>query len=94
LREICKEYEIVLIDDEVQAGVGRARKMWACEHTNTTPDIMCDSKSIDAGIPLAIVIVKDEIEKNSPIAFIQAPPEQIPLGMLVVKPCATLRRNS
>ena len=41
LREWCDANDVVLIFDEVQAGFGRTGKLWAFEHYNVTPDLIC-----------------------------------------------------
>ena len=51
LREITEEHRVPLILDEIQAGMGRTGKMWSCEHTGTTPDIMTISKGTAGGSP-------------------------------------------
>lgn len=62
--EICKKYDVLLIFDEVATGFGRTGKMFACEHSGVTPDIMALSKGITGGyLPLAATIVKDKIYK-------------------------------
>ena len=67
LRRITTDKGILLIFDEVQSGMARTGKMWACEHYGVTPDIMTASKSIGgAGIPLAAVFYKKELDKWPP----------------------------
>ncbi|MGQ0772294.1 MAG: aspartate aminotransferase family protein [Nitrososphaerota archaeon] len=61
VRKLCDENGILLIFDEIQAGLGRTGKMWACQHWNTTPDIMCLAKGIAGGIPMSATLVKPEI---------------------------------
>ena len=61
IREICNRHNLVLIFDEIQAGLGRTGKMWAGENWNTTPDIMCLAKGIAGGIPMGLVLAKQEI---------------------------------
>jgi LysW-gamma-L-lysine/LysW-L-ornithine aminotransferase len=61
IREICDRRNIVLIFDEIQSGLGRTGKMWACQNWNTTPDIMCLAKGIAGGIPMGLVLAKQEI---------------------------------
>jgi LysW-gamma-L-lysine/LysW-L-ornithine aminotransferase len=61
IREICNRRKLVLIFDEIQSGLGRTGKMWAGENWNTTPDIMCLAKGIAGGIPMGLVLAKQEI---------------------------------
>jgi acetylornithine/LysW-gamma-L-lysine aminotransferase len=61
VRNLCNEKGILLIFDEIQAGLGRTGRMWASEHWNTTPDIMCLAKGIAGGVPMGATLVKPEI---------------------------------
>ena len=61
VRKLCDEKNIVLIFDEIQSGFGRTGKMWASEHWNTVPDIMCLAKGIAGGIPMGATIVRPDI---------------------------------
>ncbi|HVD20761.1 MAG TPA: acetylornithine/succinylornithine family transaminase [Nitrososphaera sp.] len=61
IREICNRRKLVLIFDEIQSGLGRTGKMWAGQNWNTTPDIMCLAKGIAGGIPMGLVLAKQEI---------------------------------
>jgi len=61
LREICDRRGIVLIFDEVQTGFGRTGKMWASEHWDVEPDVMCVAKAMAAGIPIGATIARDDI---------------------------------
>ena len=61
VREICDRRNLVLIFDEIQSGLGRTGKMWAGQNWNTTPDIMCLAKGIAGGIPMGLVLAKQEI---------------------------------
>jgi len=61
LREICDDKEAVLIFDEVQTGFGRTGRLWASEHWNVTPDIMCVAKAMGGGLPIGATIGKAEI---------------------------------
>lgn len=62
VRELCDEYDIILIDDEVAMGFGRTGKMFAYEHAEIEPDIVCLAKGITAGyLPLAVTMTNDKI---------------------------------
>jgi len=61
LRAICDEHGILLIFDEVQSGVGRTGRMWACEHSGVKPDIMTSAKGLGSGLPIGAVIAKKSI---------------------------------
>ena len=69
LREIADRYHLPLIIDEVQTGFGRTGKFWGCEQTGTTPDIMCISKSVGAGIPFSLVAYRKEYDETLPEGF-------------------------
>lgn len=61
LRRICDKFGIILIVDEIQAGLGRSGKLWAFEHSGIEPDMICTSKALGGGLPLAAVISRAEI---------------------------------
>jgi acetylornithine/LysW-gamma-L-lysine aminotransferase len=61
LREICDEKNILLIFDEVQTGFGRTGKVFACEHWNVVPDVLCLAKSVAGGLPMGATFAKEEI---------------------------------
>ena len=50
--------------DEVQTGMGRTGKMFACEYWEVTPDIMCLGKSIAGGLPMGVTIAREEIASS------------------------------
>jgi 4-aminobutyrate aminotransferase len=56
LRALCDKYGILLVDDEVQAGMGRTGKMFAIEHFNTKADIYSIAKGVASGLPLGACI--------------------------------------
>lgn len=62
LRELCAQYNVHLIADEVATGFGRTGRMFACEHAGISPDILCVSKGLTAGLmPLAATLCREEI---------------------------------
>ncbi len=62
LAALTKKWGTLLIVDEVMTGLGRTGKMWACEHENVTPDLLCTAKGLAAGyLPLAATLTTDEI---------------------------------
>ena len=61
VRKICDENEILLIFDEIQSGLGRTGRMWASEHWETSPDILCLAKGIAGGVPMGATLVKPDI---------------------------------
>ena len=62
IREICDQYGVLLIHDEVMSGGGRTGRFFAAEHWDVTPDIICLSKGFGGGyVPLGAVIARDDI---------------------------------
>jgi 4-aminobutyrate aminotransferase len=58
LQRICRKYGILLVCDEVQSGMGRTGKWWACDHAGIEPDILCVAKGIASGMPLSATIAR------------------------------------
>lgn len=56
LRQLADKYKILIIDDEVQSGMGRTGKMFAIEHWDTMADIYCFAKGIASGMPLGAFV--------------------------------------
>lgn len=63
VREICDRYGILLIVDEVQAGMGRTGKLFAYEHSGIKPDIMTLAKALGNGFPIGAMLATDKISK-------------------------------
>lgn len=62
VREICNQYEVHLIADEIAVGFGRTGSMFGCEQAAITPDFMCLSKGITGGyLPLSVTLTTDDI---------------------------------
>jgi 4-aminobutyrate aminotransferase len=62
IASIARRHEILLVDDEVQAGFGRTGKMFGIEHSNTVPDILYTAKGIASGMPMGAVILDAKLD--------------------------------
>jgi len=62
VREVTKRYNVLLIADEVQTGLGRTGRMWGVDHWNVVPDILAVAKSLGGGVmPVSAVVTTEEI---------------------------------
>ncbi len=61
LRKLCSDHGIVLVDDEVQSGMGRTAKMFAIEHFGVEPDLVTTAKALGGGLPISGVTGRPEI---------------------------------
>lgn len=61
LKKLADKYDLLLIDDEVQSGMGRTGKWFAIEHWGVEPDIICTAKALASGLPLGATIAKAKI---------------------------------
>lgn len=63
LRALCDEHGILLVCDEIQTGVGRTGKMWACEHWDVEPDVLLTAKGLGSGMPIGAIIARESVMK-------------------------------
>lgn len=62
LRQLCDEFGALLIVDEVQTGMGRTGKMFACEHSGVVPDILCLAKALGGGVmPISATLASEKV---------------------------------
>jgi adenosylmethionine-8-amino-7-oxononanoate aminotransferase len=61
LRELCDAHDVWLVADEVFTGYGRTGTMWACQHADVAPDILCVGKAFAALLPMGAVLVTDRV---------------------------------
>lgn len=62
VEELTRQHETLLMVDEVMTGFGRTGRMWACEHEDVSPDLLCTAKGLAAGyLPLAATLTTDDI---------------------------------
>lgn len=66
LRALCDRHGILLICDEIQSGMGRTGRMFACEHWDVRPDIITMAKGLGSGLPIGLVVARRSLMENWP----------------------------
>lgn len=66
LESLCREFDILLIIDDIQAGNGRSGDFFSFEFAGITPDIVTMSKSVGGGLPMALLLMKPELDQWKP----------------------------
>jgi acetylornithine/LysW-gamma-L-lysine aminotransferase len=66
LRALCDDTGALLIIDEVQTGFGRTGKLFACEHYDLKPDLMCVAKGIAGGVPMGALLMGPKVTNIKP----------------------------
>jgi 4-aminobutyrate aminotransferase len=61
LKKLADKYGLLLIDDEVQSGIGRTGKWFAIEHWNVEPDVMCTAKALASGLPIGATVANAKV---------------------------------
>ena len=64
LRALCDKHGILLVFDEVQCGIGRTGKMFACEHWGVRPDIVTVAKGLASGMPIGLMVACKALTDN------------------------------
>jgi acetylornithine/LysW-gamma-L-lysine aminotransferase len=61
LRKLCDEREVLLVADEIQTGVGRTGRWFACDHVGLVPDLLCVGKALGGGVPMGAVVFRESL---------------------------------
>ncbi len=66
ITEVARKYDMLIIADEIQSGMGRTGKFWASEHFDFVPDIVATAKGVASGLPLGAIIARDDVMNWTP----------------------------
>ncbi|MFP4880418.1 aminotransferase class III-fold pyridoxal phosphate-dependent enzyme [Klebsiella pneumoniae] len=91
MRKLCDEFGALLILHEVQTGMGRTGKMFACEHENVQPDILCLAKALGGGVmPIGATVATRKRSSRSSITRSCTPPPSAATRWPVRRALATI----
>jgi 4-aminobutyrate aminotransferase len=62
LRDLCDRHGILLVVDEVQTGIGRTGRMFACDHAGVEPDILLTAKGLGSGMPIGAIVARESVD--------------------------------
>ncbi len=98
LRRICDQNGILLVDDEVQSGMGRTGKMFAIEHFDAVPDIIAMAKSLGGGLPLGAAVgrgkIMDQVHGGGLGGTFGGNPLSCVAGLKSIKFCQEMLKNT
>ena len=63
LRDLCDQHGMLLVFDEVQCGIGRTGRMFACEHVGVEPDVLLTAKGLGSGMPIGAIISREDVTR-------------------------------
>ena len=63
LRELCDQHGILLVFDEVQCGIGRTGRMFACEYEGVEPDVLLTAKGLGSGMPIGAIVSREDVTR-------------------------------
>jgi LysW-gamma-L-lysine/LysW-L-ornithine aminotransferase len=64
VKKICDEHNTLLVIDEIQSGMGRTGKIFAVEHFNIKPDMICMAKGIASGLPMGLTLINEKVSEK------------------------------